>query len=170
MGAATGTGTASEHPPLEVCTALAANGAVTLDYSIQLAASPERVFAALTTEVERWWPHTMRERPHGIVLEPQLGGRFMELWDANGSGALYGHVEIYEPPRLLRIRGSVGMALAVNVMWTVSLAESAGGTLLREVAHISGEVSDRLAEGMRGGTETEYQALRAWLEQGTALR
>jgi hypothetical protein len=107
-----------------------------------------------------------------VVLEPQLGGRFMELWDKAGAGVVYGHVEIYDPPRTLRIRGSVGMNLAVNVMWTLTLEVTAsGGTLLRELARVSGETSERLREGMRKGTEDEYGVhLRNWLEQGIALR
>jgi hypothetical protein len=156
---------------LGVCQATESSGGFVLDYRIHYAALPERVFAALTSEVGRWWPHTWKDDALAVVLEPRLGGSFMELWDEAGAGVVYGHVEVYDPPRCLRIRGSVGMNLAVNVMWTVTLEAQAGGTLLRELARISGETSPRLMEGMRRGTEEEYGVhLRAWLEQGTALR
>lgn len=155
-----------------ICSALDTEGGFALDYSLRLEATPERVFTALTAEAGRWWPHTYKQEPQAVVLEAWLGGRFMEQWDAEGSGVVYGHVEVYDPPRTLRIRGSVGMNLAVNVMWTVTLEAAAdGGTLLREQARISGETSARLREGMRKGTEDEYGVhLRNWLEQGVALR
>jgi len=156
---------------LEVCTATDTNGGFALDYRIELAAPPERVFAALTSEIGRWWPHTWRADAQAVVLEPQLGGRFMELWDDAGAGVVYGHVEVYAPPHTLRIRGSVGMNLAVNVMWTITLEERNGTTMLREVARVSGETTERLKAGMRKGTEEEYGVhLRNWLAAGTALR
>jgi hypothetical protein len=52
----------------------------------------------------------------------------------------------------------------------VTLEEAGAGTLLRETAHVDGEGAPRLMEGMRRGTEDEYQALRAWLEQGKCVR
>lgn len=160
------------QPASGVCTATPSEGGFVLDYQLELAAPPERVFHALTQEAGRWWPHTYRKEPQAVVLEARLGGRFMELWDDAGAGVVYGHVEIYDPPQMLRIRGSVGMNLAVNVMWTLTLeATASSGTLLRELARVSGETSERLREGMRKGTEAEYGThLRNWLEQGIALR
>lgn len=153
-----------------VCSATDFEQGFELDYGIVLSASPERVFRALTDEVHRWWPHTMRENPHRIVLEPQIGGRFMELYDEQGSGALYGLVEIYEPPTTLRIRGSVGMGLAVNLLWTVTLTPAGEGCRVRELCRVSGDTSQRMREGMRRGTEAEYEILKRWVETGEALR
>ncbi|MCC7477269.1 SRPBCC domain-containing protein [bacterium] len=152
------------------CAARPFEGGFELDYSLRLAAPRERVFAAMTDEVHHWWPHTVREQPHRIVLESQIGGRFMELFDEQGRGVLYGLVEIFDPPAMLRIRGSVGMGRAVNLQWTVTLSDEGGSTLLREQCRVSGDISDTLREGMRKGTETEYEALRQWIEAGTAIR
>lgn len=157
---------------LEVCSSRAADGGgFEFEYAIVLKAAPERVFTALTDEVGRWWPHTHYASPHSIVLEPQIGGRFMELRDAAGHGVLYGHVEIYDPPHTLRIRGTVCMEVAANMLWTLRLAEHAGGTLLTESCRISGQVSERMRAGVCKGTEAEYGVhLRNWLERGEALR
>lgn len=162
---------AAQHE-LEVCRAAdTGSGSFSLDYRVLLKASPERVFQALTEEVHHWWPHTYRDNPRSIVLEPQVGGRFMELWDSQGRGVLLGQVEIFDPPTTLRVRGAIGMNLAVDVVYTITLSEQDGGTLLHEAARVSGETSERLREGMRKGTETEYgEHLRAWVEQGIALR
>lgn len=162
--------TATHSTTLEVCTAEDFEGGFELDYSIRLQAPRERVYQALTEEIHRWWPHTTREQPHRIVLEPQIGGRFMELYDDSGRGVLYGVVEIYDPPATLRIRGSVGMGRAVNLFWTVTLKDENGASLLREQCRVSGDTNERLREGMRRGTEEEYEVLKRWVEEGVALR
>ncbi len=155
---------------LEVCSVADFDGGFSLDYSIRLEAPRERVFTALTDEIHHWWPHTFNDKPYRIILEPQIGGRFMEHFDESGRGVLYGLVEIFDPPAMLRIRGSVGMGRAVNVFWTVTLKEEDGSTLLREQCRVSGDTSAGLREGMRRGTEAEYETLRQWIEAGTAIR
>ena len=152
------------------CAAEVTDGGFELDYSIQINATRQRVFDALTTDVHRWWPHTVSETPHQIVLEPQIGGRFMELFDDAGRGVLYGVVEIYDPPATLRIRGSVGMGRAVNLFWTITLEDTGGGCRVREQCRASGDTTERLMEGMRRGTEEEYEVLRRWVEEGVAVR
>jgi len=163
---------AANTQALDVCTAAdTGSGSFSLDYRVRLNAPPERVFKALTDEVQQWWPHTYNDNPAAIVLEPQLGGRFMELWDSEGRGVLLGRVEIFDPPKVLRVRGSIGMNLAVDVVYTVTLEEMEGGTLLHEAARISGEVSERLKSGMRNGTESESGVhLRNWVERGESIR
>jgi uncharacterized protein YndB with AHSA1/START domain len=147
------------------------SGAFSLDFSIRIGGSVERVFEAVSTDVGRWWPHTYREAAHDVVMEPRIGGRFMELFDATGRGALYGLVEVWDPPAALRIRGAIAMPLAVNVVFTITLTADGDGTILREQCSVSGQVSEGLREGMRVGTEEMYeQELRAWVERGEALR
>jgi uncharacterized protein YndB with AHSA1/START domain len=146
-------------------------GGFTINYEVLIAAPPERVFAGLTDEVHQWWPHTITERPHLVAVEKFIGGRFYEQFDADGRGALYAIVEIYHPPSLLRFRGSIAMDLAVQVVFTLRLEAHEGGTRLTEETHVAGETSAQLREGMTRGTEEEYGVhLRAWLEQGIAIR
>lgn len=140
-------------------------------YSCKLRAPVERVFQALTTEVMQWWPHTCSQQPHAIVLEPRIGGLFFELFDSQGAGALYGHVEIYEPPVRLRIRGPMAMGHAINMVYTIKLEECPEGTLLSEHVRASGAYPERFKDGVTRGSVAEYGThLRNWIEQGKAIR
>ena len=150
---------------------LVAGGAFEIDYQIWLNATPERVFTALTDEVNHWWPHTYKDDPLRIVIEPFVGGRFWEQFDESGRGVLYANVEVFDPPTTLRFRGAIGMNRAIQVVFTITLEAQDGGTVLRELTHVAGEVSERLQQGMTKGTEEEYAVhLRAWLEQGVSIR
>ena len=73
-----------------------------VEQTILIAAKPERVWQALTSEIASWWkPAYLRdaERTRGMVVEPQVGGRLMEAWATPGSGILIGHVVEWLPPQ-----------------------------------------------------------------------
>jgi uncharacterized protein YndB with AHSA1/START domain len=140
-------------------------------YSCKLRAPVGKVFQALTAEVMQWWPHTCGEKPYAIVLETTIGGRFYEQFDVDGAGALYGHVEIYEPPVRLRIRGPMAMGHAINMVYTIKLEECPEGTLLLEEVRASGAYPERFKDGVTNGSIKEYGThLRNWVEQGKAIR
>lgn len=140
-------------------------------YTCKLRAPVERVFTALTSEIMQWWPHTCKEQPYAVVLEPRIGGMFFEQFDAAGAGALYGHVEIYEPPVCLRIRGPMAMGHAINMVYTIKLAECPEGSLLSEYVRVSGAYPERFRDNVTSGSVEEYGThLRNWVEHGKAIR
>lgn len=142
-----------------------------LEYELQLSASPERVFAALTDEVGRWWPHCWGPAPHAVTLEPFPGGRFYEQTTADGFGTLYGIVERFEPPYVLQYRGSMGMGKAVQFVFSIELKAQAGGTLLKEWTHAVGAVSEKMRDGFLRGSANAYAVhMKDWIEQGVSLR
>jgi uncharacterized protein YndB with AHSA1/START domain len=66
-----------------------------------IAAPPDRVWRALTADLGRWWTAPYFVDPDhvtGLVLEPGVGGRFMECWGEPGQGYLLGQVVEWLPP------------------------------------------------------------------------
>ncbi|MEM9596010.1 MAG: SRPBCC domain-containing protein, partial [Acidobacteriota bacterium] len=70
-----------------------------LKVAIRIAATPEAVWQALTTDLAKWWPRSFycgsSSRPDAsatILLEPWPGGRMWEDW-GNGEGLLWGTVQ-----------------------------------------------------------------------------
>jgi uncharacterized protein YndB with AHSA1/START domain len=54
---------------------------VRVENEITLAAPPERVFTAMTTEQAAWYPYTYgAERVQRIVCEARVGGQTYEDW------------------------------------------------------------------------------------------
>src|SRR3990170_200696 len=60
----------------------AATNVIHIEQEITIEAVPERVFEALTQEVSAWWgmPYLQSATAEALVLEPQVGGRFYEVW------------------------------------------------------------------------------------------
>jgi uncharacterized protein YndB with AHSA1/START domain len=155
-----------------VAAAQAAAGGLTVEIVSELtvAAPPEKVWQALTGEVNSWWSHSFTEQPYSITLEARIGGRFYEAFDDVGNGALFATVIYCEPPRKLKYVGAMGMARPVLNQSTWELAESEGGTRVRKVMEVFGVVPAELAEGYRRGSDELLAHLKALIETGTKVR
>ena len=78
--------------------------------SIQIAASPEKVFRAYVERINDWWPWQGKNNryswapegiePSEIHFVPKLGGRYYERFK-DGSEFVIGHITQYEPPHKL---------------------------------------------------------------------
>jgi uncharacterized protein YndB with AHSA1/START domain len=143
---------------------------VEIETEVFIAAPPERVWQALTAETHSWWSHSFSEAPHAITLEPWVGGRFYEAFDATGNGALFATVTYCQPSKLLKYIGTMGMQRPVLNQSTLELVEQDGGTLLKKRMEVFGVVPPQLAEGYRQGSDTLMGHLKAWVEAGTAVR
>ncbi len=132
---------------------------------VELPTTPERVFAALTTEIGAWWDHTFAEEPRGLYLEPYAGGRFYEEFGEGGS-ALYAVVTYAEPGKLLVLSGSMGMRGPVLATVRYELEPHEGGTLLRLAHRVVGEVDDATREIYTTGWEALLDGqLKEYVEQ-----
>lgn len=103
-----------------------------IEEHISLAASPDRVFAALTAQIDAWWP-LRNASDSQMCLEPRVNGRFYEAFDAHGQGALYGTVTFIREGSELRLDGPMGIAEEMvnsTVRFTLG-AGAAGETELR---------------------------------------
>jgi uncharacterized protein YndB with AHSA1/START domain len=72
-----------------------------VEHSVIIAASPERVWNAWINDMSLWWVkpyYNDAERATGHLLEPKLGGRYIEKWGEDGAGFLIGTVVEWLPP------------------------------------------------------------------------
>ena len=67
-------------------------GAFLVEKSFTLAATPERVWQALTGDVSPWWDHTFSESPVRLYIEAKPGGGFWEIFDETGDGVRHAEV------------------------------------------------------------------------------
>lgn len=105
-----------------------------VEIDVPLAVAPERAWDALTRRTSDWWRrdfYTSAET-RGFVIEPVVGGRaYEQIGDAGG--LLWFRVEGIEPPRRLRLAGTLWPAFGGPSQSLVEIALEArdGGSLLR---------------------------------------
>jgi uncharacterized protein YndB with AHSA1/START domain len=135
---------------------------------VDIAASPEAVWEAITVGVGDWWPHSFEDHPIRIALEPSIGGRFYEQFNESGAGALYATVTYLDPGRILRISGPMGMRTAATYVKTYRLEPSDRGTTVRTSVSMLGAVTPETIEDYRVGGDGVLEALKAHLEKAAA--
>lgn len=108
---------------------------VHVEQEVEIEAPPERVWGALTEELEAWWgsPY-LQGAATTLVLEPWPGGMFREDW-AEGQGAVWGVVSTVERGRRLEIQGSMGMTGAVVGVSRFRLDPIEGGSTRLRLSH-----------------------------------
>lgn len=138
----------------QMATQLAAElGTIQIEQEVTIGAPPERVFAALTEQVDRWWHHSFEKNRRAVVLEPKVGGRFHEVW-GDSDGALYATVTRIREPNLLYLTGPMGMDGAVIGVIHFDLEAVEGGTLLKLSHRAIGDVDDQTLADYSGGWTT----------------
>jgi DNA-binding transcriptional ArsR family regulator/uncharacterized protein YndB with AHSA1/START domain len=135
---------------------------------IQIAGTPATVFAALTKDVGGWWgPPFVTARATSLVVDPRLGGMFLERWE-NG-GQVIASVTGWAQDEHLQLTGSFHMGVGIGVA-AFDLAESGAGTLLRFSFQAIGVVDAEVAEAMSGGwADLVGSRLKELVETGTRL-
>lgn len=81
-------------------------GAEPITKTVRIPKSPEILFDQLSTELPNWWPKARDQlgesRMQTIVLDQREGGRIYERLK-DGTELQWGTVEIWDPPRRLRL-------------------------------------------------------------------
>jgi uncharacterized protein YndB with AHSA1/START domain len=99
------------------------------EHELTIAAPRQRVFHALTAEVQRWWDaaHSYSGDAASFALDATAGGCFCERW--NGGSVVHMTVVFVEPDRQLRMLGGLGplQAMAVSGSMTFTLDDDGGG-------------------------------------------
>jgi DNA-binding transcriptional ArsR family regulator/uncharacterized protein YndB with AHSA1/START domain len=139
---------------------------VALDLTI--AASPARVFAALTRDPGGWWGHPfVRAKAISLSLDARLGGLFIERW-ADG-GSVLATVTGWADDRHLELTGPFHFSVAVGVA-SFDLAGTAQQTDLRFSFRAIGAIGPDVADqASRGWIELVAERLKALAETGTRM-
>ncbi len=126
----------------------------TISLELAIEASPERVYQALTDEINRWWSYRFVADSH-VFLKPRVGGRFYEAFNSGG-GALYAFITYLKPGEEIRLTGSLGLAEEGdnNIIRITLQPEPTDRTLLR--------LSHRFLYAPNVITVDTYK--RSWLE------
>ena len=136
---------------------------IRLENEIRFAATPERVFEALTDpdDIVKWFPYSYgEERTRRIVFEQRVGVAQYEDW-GDGRGYLYGHVTQWDPPRSYSVRSRLHPGTVMDTLATIEAVE--GGSVLRSSRVIVGPISDEQAAGIKfhGDLARFQEAIRA---------
>lgn len=129
----------------------------------------ERVYRALTEEVNAWWCHAINENPT-LRLEARLGGKFYEEC-ANGGGMLFGTVTWLKPGEELELTGGMGWDGPAQGTYSFTLVEKGQETLLKLEHKFFGPLNDETeANYVEGWKEVIGLGFKNYVEKGTRIR
>ena len=144
---------------------LRADRLVKIETEIRVEASPERVFQALTADLDAWWP--FRFRANGkMVMECRVGGRLYEDW-GDGAGAHHGTVVWWEPPYKYGGSGPGAMTREFQSHDLATIIPDGTGCIYRKTLTIWGAVPDEVEKMFRDGSKAILaQHFKAYVEEG----
>ncbi|SDN25336.1 transcriptional regulator, ArsR family [Fictibacillus solisalsi] len=125
-----------------------------IEQEIFMNAPREKVYKALTEDVQDWWEFRLapKDQSSQLIFNPVLGGQFIEKWGEN-QGAVWGNVYYVNAPEEIRLQGHLGMQGAVNSAYTYRLIEKDGGTLLQLSHTASGIIKEDWKQEHTNGWE-----------------
>jgi uncharacterized protein YndB with AHSA1/START domain len=145
-------------------------GGFTVKTTVRIAASPQRVYEALSRPGDFWNPdHTWSGRASSMTLEPKAGGCFCEALP-NGGSVQHGVVVLAEPGKTLRLHGSLGPLQEMGASGALTWALEAAGTgttaslTYAVAAYVTGG-ADKLAAIVDSVIAEQLQRLKAHLER-----
>lgn len=129
-------------------------GGFELRQTLQVAAAPEKVWAALV-DVGGWWAssHTYSGSARNLTLDPKPGGCWCEA--VPGGGVEHLRVVYAQPGQLLRLAGALGPLQSTGGAGhlTFALKPQAGGTNLT-VTYVFGGYARGGFSGLAGPVDT----------------
>ncbi|MDX1745862.1 MAG: hypothetical protein R3324_07995 [Halobacteriales archaeon] len=84
--------------------------AISFQLRVDLTGNPGEVYDAITGDVSAWWDHHFSEEPRKFVLEARPGGRFIEIFDESGDGAVHATVIYAHRGERIRFAGPLGFS------------------------------------------------------------
>jgi DNA-binding transcriptional ArsR family regulator/uncharacterized protein YndB with AHSA1/START domain len=137
-----------------------------IQQQVTLRASSDKVWAALTSDIGRWWAHRVGDAGSYIRLDARLEGAFEERW-GDGDGRVWGHVIEIRWGKKLRLRGNLGHLGACLSDWVYELDAKGEQTVLRLYHHAVGARDEKSAkEYDEGWRELLQTHLPAWVQEG----
>lgn len=140
-------------------------------HEVVIAASPAKVYDALTGHVDGWWnaQHTYSGDSRNLTIDPRPGGCFCERL-ANG-GVEHMRVVQARPNELLRMTGGLGPLQASGVAGAMSwrLSPALGTTKLELTYSVGGYIPDGF-QGIAPAVESmlgeQVDRLKRYVETG----
>jgi uncharacterized protein YndB with AHSA1/START domain len=143
---------------------------VQAEYSI--AASPGRVWRALTAEIQAWWgaPYLCCDDTTELSLDLRGGGALLEH-GADGTQVLWGLVSGFTPDAYLELDGSCGMGWPTIGNWSYTLSAGENSSTILSLKHraLGMFQPEQQANYGRGWDDLLGQRLRQWCESGVRL-
>ncbi len=138
---------------------------VKIEMEMRINAPQAKVFAALTTEFDNWWPH--RYKPDSTCyVEAKVGGYCGERF-SNGGGAITGMIVYFDPPYRIAASSPSSLNNGTNSFVTDTLEELEGGCLYKRKMSIWGTVPEEVEKMFREGSRALMEvALKGYLEEG----
>jgi uncharacterized protein YndB with AHSA1/START domain len=147
-------------------------GGFTLHETAEIAASPDKVYAALIAPAQ-WWSstHTFSGSASNLTLDPHAGGCWCETLP-NGGSVQHLVVVNVAPGKVLRLRGALGpfQSMAVDGALTFAMKPSATGTTLTLDYTLGGYSKDGFADfskGADGVLAEQVVRLKSYVETGS---
>ncbi len=142
-------------------------GFINIEMDIRIKASPERVFDAITSEIDKWWAYRVCKGGAPMTLDATPGGLFVES-DGKGNGLVWGRVLQIDRPNIIRIEEPMGnMPLPRSGAHIYKLTADGDHTIVKLTCQQMGQLSDNdkacLESGWKELIETH---LRKWIEDG----
>lgn len=133
---------------------------------ITYAASKEKVWAAVTRDISKWWGFHIGPNDSEITLDGRVGGVFIERW-GDGEGELYGTVTHLRKGQKMTLEGAMGLRGPGVSKYSFELEDSDGATKLT-LNHYCHGTRDADTEGSfrEGWTELLTKNLKKWVEDG----
>lgn len=137
---------------------------IAVDVTVFLPVPPVRAFTSFLNDVDHWWTYRVRDRAR-CILEPEIGGRWMQTWDNGGS--LFGIITVIDPPQMIRVQGPLAMTGAAMNVVDFIFEEAPDGTHLIVQHRGFGDIEEGSAEMYESGWhELLGESFHAWLSRG----
>ena len=136
--------------------------------------TPDQAFRIFTDEIPFWWRRSTpywndAERGLYVRIEPGVGGRFVEVYDAEtDAGFEVGRVTAWEPGERLAVTWTqVGWPDGVSTDVEVTFEPAGAGTRVR-IAQTGFEHVGAGAEEFRAGYQSGWSEILGWFAERVA--
>ncbi len=144
-------------------------GFINTEMEIKIKAAPDRVFDAITSEIDKWWAYRVCKGGPPMKLEAWPGGLFVEK-DREGNGLVWGRVLQIERPKIIRIEEPMGnMPLPRSGAHIYKLTADGEHTIVKLTCQQMGLLSEKDKACLESGWKELIDThLRKWVEDGVA--
>lgn len=138
---------------------------IRIETEVRVKAPVERVFRALTHELNEWW--AFRTRPDAVIRsEIRVGGQIYEDW-GEGNGLAYGTILQLNAPHKLHSRGPAGVGMGYIIDNIEELQQEGDETVYKKTILLWGHVPENIVTMFRDGSRAILeQMLRGYVEDG----